>query len=46
MNWRLNNPKCGLIKKFGKKDVREVTTTDFREYMDFLDEERPEWAPG
>ena len=46
MNWCLNNPKWGLIKKFGKKDVREITTTDFREYMDFLDEENPEWAPS
>ena len=46
MNWCLNNPKWGLIKKFGKKDVREITTTDFREYMDFLDEENPDWAPS
>jgi hypothetical protein len=28
MNWCLNNPKWGLIKKFGKKDVREITTAD------------------
>mgnify|MGYP006272288865 CR=1 FL=1 len=46
MNWCLNNPKWDLIKKFGKKDVRKITTTDFREYMDFLDVENPDWAPS
>lgn len=43
MKW-LYNDEWGLTKRFGDRDVREVTTGDFRSYMDYLDEANPEWA--
>jgi hypothetical protein len=44
MQWCLNNKSWGLIHRFGDRDVREITTRDFREYMDYLDEKHPNWA--
>jgi hypothetical protein len=46
MKWCLYNDDWGLIKRFGDRDVRSVTTGDFRSYMDYLDEMNPEWAPS
>jgi hypothetical protein len=46
MKWCLYNDDWGLIKRFGDRDVREITTGDFRTYMDYLDEVNPEWAPS
>jgi hypothetical protein len=34
----------GLIKKLGDKDVRSITTRDYKDYMDFLDQKNPTWA--
>ena len=46
MKWCLYNEDWGLIKRFGGRDVRTITTGDFRSYMDFLDEQNPSWAPS
>ena len=46
MKWCLYNKDWGLIKRFGDRDVREITTGDFRGYMDYLDKENPQWAPS
>ncbi|MBU3731877.1 MAG: hypothetical protein FGM26_10105, partial [Beijerinckiaceae bacterium] len=46
MKWCLYNEDWGLIKRFGERDVRTVTTGDFRTYMDYLDETNPKWAPS
>ena len=46
MVWCIHNSDWGLLKVFGDTDVRDITTTDFREYMDFLDRENPDWAPS
>ena len=46
MKWCIENKKWGLIHRFGSKDIRVVTTRDFRDYMDYLDEKNPNWAPS
>ena len=46
MKWCLYNDDWGLIKRFGGRDVRTITTGDFRSYMDYLDETNPDWAPS
>ena len=46
MVWCIHNSDWGLLKVFGGTDVRDITTTDFREYMEFLDRENPDWAPS
>ena len=37
MMWCIQNADWGLLKQFGSKDVREVNTRNFREYMNYLD---------
>ena len=44
MKWCIENKDWGLIKRFGDRDVREITTRDFREYMNYLDVKNPDWA--
>ena len=44
MKWCIENKDWGLIKRFGDRDVREITTRDFREYMNYLDVKNPNWA--
>lgn len=44
MMWCIHHNDWGLLKVFGEKDVREITTADFREYMDYLDRENTGWA--
>ena len=46
MKWCIENEQWGLIKRFGDRDVREITTRDFREYMNYLDVKNPNWAPS
>ena len=46
MKWCIENDDWGLIKRFGDRDVREITTRDFREYMNYLDIKNPDWAPS
>lgn len=40
MTWCVQNKDWGLLKQFGTRDVRDITTRDFREYMNFLDTQR------
>lgn len=37
MRWCIQNEDWGLLRTFGPRDVREITTRDFRDYMDRLD---------
>lgn len=38
----LNNAEWGLIKAFGHKDIRELKTRDYQEFMDKLSSKRPD----
>jgi len=40
--WALQNNDWGLLRWFGRKDVRKITTRDFNAYMESLTERRPE----
>jgi len=40
--WAIQNEDWGLIRKLGAKDVREITTRDFRHYIDDLSHKRPD----
>ena len=46
MKWCIENDEWGLIRRFGNTDIREITTRDFREYMNYLDVKNPNWAPS
>ena len=37
MYWCIQNEDWGLLRRFGGRDVRDITTRDFREYMGYLD---------
>jgi site-specific recombinase XerC len=40
MMWCIQNKDWGLLKRFGNRDVREITTRDFRDYMNYLDNQK------
>ncbi len=40
IRWSLQNADWGLLKWFGQKDVRKITTRDFTDYMDHLTKTR------
>ena len=40
IEWAIQNADWGLLKWFGSKDVRKITTRDFTEYMDSLAKHR------
>jgi hypothetical protein len=42
IKWSIQNADWGLLKWFGNKDVRKITTREFRDYMEHLTETRPE----
>jgi hypothetical protein len=42
IKWSLQNADWGLLKWFGSKDVRKITTREFTQYMDHLTKKRPD----
>ena len=46
MRWCIEAPEWGMLDRFGVRDIREVGTADFVQYMLFLDEAKPHWAPS
>lgn len=42
IRWAIQNEDWGLVRKLGQKDVRKITTRDFRDYIDDLSRSRPE----
>jgi site-specific recombinase XerD len=40
IRWSIQNADWGLLKWFGNKDVRKITTRDFRDYMEHLSKRR------
>ena len=42
IRWAVQNEDWGLVRKLGQKDVRKITTRDFRDYIDDLTKSRPE----
>jgi hypothetical protein len=42
IRWSLQNADWGLLKWFGSKDVRKITTREFTQYMDHLTKKRPD----
>ena len=40
IEWAIQNADWGLLKWFGSKDIRKITTRDFTEYMDALAKHR------
>jgi hypothetical protein len=41
IEWAIENAEWGLLKWFGPKDVRKITTRDFTEFMEALAKRRP-----
>jgi site-specific recombinase XerC len=41
IGWALQNADWGLLRWFGRKDVRKLTTRDFNAYMENLSQRRP-----
>ena len=44
IRWSLQNADCGLLKWFGPKDVRKITTRQFHDYMAHLTKTRPDFS--
>jgi site-specific recombinase XerC len=42
IGWALQNNDWGLLRWFGRKDVRKITTRDFTAYMEDLSQRRPQ----
>src|SRR3569833_389159 len=42
MDWCLQNRDWGLLRWFGHKDVRKITSRDYNEYMEDLAKRRPD----
>ena len=42
IRWSLQNADWGLLKWFGQKDVRKITTREFHDYMAHLTKTRPD----
>jgi hypothetical protein len=42
IKWSLQNADWGLLKWFGSKDVRKLSTRDFTQYMEYLTKKRPD----
>jgi hypothetical protein len=42
IKWSLQNADWGLLKWFGSKDVRKITTREFAQYMEHLTNKRPD----
>jgi hypothetical protein len=42
IRWSLQNADWGLLKWFGSKDARKITTREFTQYMDHLTKKRPD----
>ena len=42
IEWSLNDPDWGLMKWFGSKDVRKITTRDFRDHVAHVSKLRPD----
>ncbi len=42
IGWALQNNDWGLLRWFGRKDVRKIGTRDFNAYMEDLSQRRPE----
>ena len=46
LRWCVDHEEWGLIKYFGAKDVRTITTADYLDYLNYLQKTNPEWSPS
>src|ERR1700686_2904908 len=46
ITWVIQNEDWGLMRKFGPRDVREIKTRDFQEYIEDLSRKRPDLSPS
>jgi hypothetical protein len=46
IHWAIQNEDWGLLRKFGMKDVRKLTTRDYRDFIDDLTTKRPDMSPS
>jgi hypothetical protein len=46
MRWCIENARWGMLDRFGRRDIRTISTGDFVQYMRFVDEQNPDWAPS
>jgi len=46
ITWVIQNENWGLMRKFGPRDVREIKTRDFQEFIEDLSRKRPDLSPS
>jgi hypothetical protein len=44
--WAIQNEDWGLVRKFGHRDVRQIKTKDFQDYIEDLSQKRPDLSPS
>ena len=44
IQWAVQNEDWGLLRKFGMKDVRKLTTRDYQTFIEELSEKRPDMS--
>ena len=46
ITWVIQNEDWGLMRKFGPRDVRQIKTRDFQDYIEELSRKRPDLSPS
>jgi hypothetical protein len=46
ITWVIQNEDWGLMRKFGPRDVRQIKTRDFQDYIEDLSRKRPDLTPS
>jgi hypothetical protein len=46
ITWVIQNENWGLMRKFGPRDVREIKTRDFQDFIEDLSRKRPDLTPS
>jgi hypothetical protein len=46
ITWVIQNENWGLMRKFGPRDVRQIKTRDFQDYIEDLSRKRPDLTPS
>ena len=46
IHWAIQNDDWGLMRRMGMKDIRKLTTRDYRDFMDDLTTKKPDMSPS
>jgi hypothetical protein len=46
ITWVIQNEDWGLMRKFGPRDIRQIKTRDFQDYIEDLSRKRPDLTPS